>query len=371
MALDATQKALKQLSLGLAVLGLGGGFLAAAGVLNGDSQGQVNLLFLLLLFAFLPVVGLGLSLLLLARGGGKGLAGWLLDIPIWPRHLTLALPQLNLFHGREFWFFYQTQIFSLCFAFGALLVYLLLLLATDISFVWRSTLLEPNDLLPILQAIALPWSFWSDAQPSLALIEQTRDFRVGDATSSSPIVGLWWQYIFAAQLFYNIVPRSIMLAIAHYKYSRRLRGASTNTISQQADSESTGASHAVTLAQLVHSVKIPYVILDWAITPASCIADIQQTLGAPQAIDTFGPMTPLPVHNKVDSLVVLVRSWEPPLGELADRLLEIETNGDKLILPVDWTQTRSLTPTHTHLEEWQRFAATLNDWKVLSLESSI
>ena len=178
MKQDTTQQALKQLSLGLGLLGLCCGFLAAYGVLAGDDEGRVNLLFLLLLFAFLPVAGLLLSIFLLVKGGGKGLAGWILDIPLWPRHLKLAMSRLGLTHGRELWLFYQTQILAVSFSAGCLLLYLLLLLGSDITFVWRSTLLEPDDLLPALQAIGFPWRFWPEAQASLALIEQTRDFRL-------------------------------------------------------------------------------------------------------------------------------------------------------------------------------------------------
>ena len=178
MTNDTKQLALKQLSLGIGLLGLCCGFLVAYGVLVGDSEGRVNLLFLLLLFAFVPVVGLLLSLLLLVKGGGKGLAGWILDIPLWPRHLTLALPQLGLVGGREIWLFYQTQILAVWFSVGCLLLYLLLLLGSDITFIWRSTLLEADDLLPALQAIGIPWGFWPEAQASIALIEQTQDFRL-------------------------------------------------------------------------------------------------------------------------------------------------------------------------------------------------
>ena len=140
MKQDTDQPALKQLSLGLALLGLCLGCLAAYGVLTGDANGRVNLLFLLLLFAFLPVLGLLLSLLLMLKGGGKGLAGWILEIPLWPRHLVLALSQLTSSQGRQLWLFYQTQVVAVSFTLGCLLLYLLLLLGSDITFVWRSTL---------------------------------------------------------------------------------------------------------------------------------------------------------------------------------------------------------------------------------------
>ena len=65
MKQDTVKPELKQLSLGLGLLGLCCGFLAAYGVLIGDDEGRVNLLFLLLLFSFLPVAGLLLSIFLM------------------------------------------------------------------------------------------------------------------------------------------------------------------------------------------------------------------------------------------------------------------------------------------------------------------
>ena len=373
MTQDTTQQSLKQLSLGLGLLGLCLGFLAAYGVLAGDGQGRVNLLFLLLLFAFVPVVGLVLSLILLAKGGGKGLAGWILDIPLWPRHLTLALPQLGIHHSREMWLFYQTQILALSFSVGSLLLYLLLLLGTDITFVWRSTLLAPDDLLPTLQLIAIPWRFWPEAQASLALIEQTQDFRLESQGMAQPAVGLWWQYILAAQLVYNLVPRTLMLLVARHKYLTRLQHASA----QQAEAER-GASSALVsdefpLANLVSTVATPYTLLDWAGAPAACHERIQKQLGAAAATHHIDPLPQEDDSQWVESptLVVLVKSWEPPLAELADKLKSIDSSTDKFILPLDWNATGVRQPKPAHLEEWRRFAATLPNCQVLKFEAAI
>jgi hypothetical protein len=84
------QPALEQLSLGLGMLGLCLGFLAAYGVLTGDADGQVNLLLLLLLFAFVPVVGLLLSILLMVKGGGN----WI------PFHITYGRQQIVFIHQK-------------------------------------------------------------------------------------------------------------------------------------------------------------------------------------------------------------------------------------------------------------------------------
>ena len=373
MKQDTAQQALKQLSLGLGMLGLCCGFLAAYGVMAGDDDGRVNLLFLLLLFAFLPVAGLLLSILLMVKGGGKGLAGWILDIPLWPRHLILALSRLGLTHGREFWLFYQTQIFAVSFSVGCLLLYLLLLLGSDITFVWRSTLLEADDLLPALKAIGTPWRFWPEAQASLVLIEQTRDFRLDSQGMSQPAVGLWWKYILATQLVYNLLPRSLMLLVARQKYQARLQQSRLRYVRDSQPQPGGAVGDENSLADLTRSVTLPYTLLDWADVSSSCYERIQQLLGDAVGIHPIGPLRDqLATHSPGDhSLVILVKSWEPPLAELADRLKDIDSNADKLILPLDWSDTGLRQPAAAHLDEWRRFAATLSGgWQVLQLETS-
>ena len=372
MERDTDQSVLKQLSLGLGMLGLCLGFLTAYGVLTGDDDGRVNLLFLLLLFAFLPVVSLLLSILLIVKGGGKGLAGWILDIPLWPRHLILPLSRLGLTHGRELWLFYQTQVFAVCFSAGCLLLYMLLLLGSDITFVWRSTLLEPDDLLPALQVIGTPWWFWPEAQASLALIEETRDFRLDSQGMSQPAVGLWWKYILATQLAYNLLPRSLMLLVSRHKYRARLQQHRLKPVPDVWPQPGGTVGDKDALANLTRSVASPFILLDWADASPDCYERIQQRLGDAAGIHPLGPLGDqaemhLPGSH---SMVVVVKGWEPPLAELADRLSELDTNADKLILPLDWSGAGVREPSPAHLDEWRRFAATLADWQVLQLEAS-
>ncbi|MCH7817767.1 MAG: DUF2868 domain-containing protein, partial [Proteobacteria bacterium] len=126
----------------LAVAGLLAGIVITLTFLSGDAQGRVNLLYLLFLFAFLPVVGLVLSIFLLLRPSGKSLAAWILDIPFWPQHWHREMLNLGGSDIRRAWFFYQTQLIALCLGAGGLLAFLVLLLGSDVSFVWRSTLLQ-------------------------------------------------------------------------------------------------------------------------------------------------------------------------------------------------------------------------------------
>ncbi len=373
---DPTQHVFKQLSMALAALGFCAGILLGYGVLNGDDEGRVNLLFLLLLFAFVPVVGLVLSLILILKGGGKGLAGLILALPMWPPHLVRHVPGAGRFREGNLWLFYQTQIVSMSFSCGCLLLYLLLLLGSDISFVWRSTLLEPANLLPTLEVLALPWQFWSAAQPSLELIESTRDFRLDDRAATQAVVGLWWQYILAAQVTYNLLPRALMLLVARRVYLRRAElagGDSKATVNALNPASNSASTVSAELAALSTTVTAPYVLLDWADAPAICHQQIQDQLGSPAKIRKLAPSSGslLEVTDSSQSIVVLVKSWEPPLGELADVLAEIQAGiqaqRTAALLPLDWNRTGIFQPTAAHLEEWRRFAATLPDWQVIRL----
>lgn len=369
---DTSQQALKQLSQGMTLLGVCAGFLLSYSVLAGDAQGQVNLLFLLLLFAFFPVAGLVLTVILMLRGGGKGFVGLILALPLWPRSLKLALSRLESTSGSKPWWFYQTQILGLSFSIGCLLLYVLLLLGSDISFVWRSTLLEPQDLLPALQVLALPWGFWPEAQPSIELIELTRDYRVGSANEAQSVVGLWWKYILAAQVSYNLLPRSLMLLVARGLYGRRLREDAARHASDALEIGQPAAAPHMALADVTTAIAGPYILLDWAQAAVSCHHAVQKHFGPAAEIAQLGPLQPASENAlpKTHSLVVLVKSWEPPLAELKDSLSVMQSDLDLLILPLDWNDQRVGQPAPSHLDEWRRFTATLPNWKVLQLEVS-
>lgn len=357
------------------ILGLITGFLVGYSVLIGDTQGRVNLLLLLTLFAFLPVLGLLLSLVLLLSGGRKGLAGWILELPILPRHLAVEIISLGISGNRKSWLFYQTQLLALSFAGGGLLVYLLLLLGSDISFVWRSTVLQAADVFPLLNAMAIPWRFWQEAQPSLELLQQTQDFRLSGQTMEAAVLGQWWKYIFAAQCTYNLLPRTVMLVVSRNRYLR-LNQSSSNLSADNDESNkpSVVPEKKYALEEIVHSVSVPYLLLDWGSSSMSCYQQLIEKFGQPSEIRNIEPL-PLAIAQKEDakiqSIVVLVKSWEPPLGELNDYLLSIQGPQQKFILPMDWNEETVKPTLEVHLNEWRRFCATLENWKLLQLDESL
>jgi hypothetical protein len=58
------------------------------------------------------------------------------------------------------------------------------------------------------------------------------------------------------------------------------------------------------------------------------------------------------------------------LAELADVLQLLPQQGQRLILPVEWSKKALGEVRPVHFAEWRRFAATLPGWKVLQREGS-
>ena len=368
---------LKKITISLICFGFLAGFLIGYGVLAGDAQGRVNLLYVLMLFTFLPVLALLLSLLLWLSGSSKGLVSGLFELPILPRQFTAEVVALAGSGSRKAWLFYQTQCVTLSFASGGVLVYLLLLLGSDISFVWRSTLLEATDLLPLLNTLAIPWLFWPEAQPGLELLQRTQDFRLSAESTNVPVLGQWWKFILAAQCTYNLLPRTLMLLFTRYRYVQQVANHSRQATSRQTSPRLNTGQDDRSLVPIVYSVTAPYVLLNWANAPAVCEQAMSSRLGAPGNTVLVDPLS-VPGQGELQShaVVVLVKSWEPPLAELGDYLLALPEAGSRsressrYLLPMDWTE-QQVTPTRSnHLDEWRRFCSTLSGWQLLQLEGS-
>jgi hypothetical protein len=349
----------------LSFFGLSLGVIVGASALSGDDQGRVNLLFLLLVFAFLPVLSLVMSLIL-ASLKINGLTGTIVNSPLWPKNLSPTPVKFKFERQRRLWLFFQSQVFSLAFALGSILVYLALLLGTDVNFVWRSTLLEATDLLPALNLISSPWLFWHDAQPSLQLLQLSQNSRIAGQVSAYS--ENWWQFILAAQLSYNLIPRVFLLLIARWQYIATT-GVSNKHKSQEP--APTQDAHSLdnfpVLARIVYTLPGRYQLLDWSHAPIHCQSFITKSFGKPIAQTELSPLGPIEITpgSEPIPIVVLVKSWNAPLGELKDILASLNGAGSKYILPLDWGESAVNVPSPIHLKEWQRFAATLSNWEIL------
>jgi hypothetical protein len=357
---------LRSHSVALGLIALTLGLLASVAVLSGDDFGRVNLLYALSLFALLPSIGLVVTLLLLFLGRRNGIAALLIELPLAPKTLTsLLLTQRNGVR-RQTALFSLSQSLVLAFATGNLLGFVLMLLATDVSFVWRSTLLDAATLFPILDTLASPWRWWQAAQPSLEMLNQTQDFRLLGASLEGNYVGQWWQYLLAAQLCYSIVPRALLWLFANNKFKRAAQLQDSEQDPSHQLAVVTPAPESDKLAASVSEIPANAVLFDCAHTSDALLSKIEKSLRvsasykAPTSFDfTLDGISP----TSTPSFVVVVRSWEPPLAELADSILAAftaEQRQNLFIAPIDWESNQHqgdhlIQPTVAHTQEWRRF----------------
>jgi hypothetical protein len=368
--------ALRAISVMIALIAFILGLLASVAALSGDEYGRVNLLLSLFLFALLPAFGLLTTAVFLSLGRRSGIAALLVELRVTPKRFAALLARQGGAAQRQRILFSLSQGWLLSFVAGNLLGFALMLLAMDISFVWRSTLLEASDLLPVLDFVAMPWSFWSAAQPSLEMLSQTQDFRLQGSPNDANYVGQWWRFLLAAQLCYSLLPRTLLWLIAKNRLTRK-----TETLSAELNLNGAAEkpiSEIDRLAESVTEIPVDSILFDLAHTPDSLLSDIGERL----QVATIH-RTPVDLHSQLQrvdyanspALVVLVRSWEPPLAELADSLREeltAEQQSNLFIAPIDWVSApqkneRLVEPQVAHTQEWRRFCASAVDCTHLSL----
>lgn len=289
-----------------------------------------------------------------------------MSLPIWPKEYSRFQVDIGVSGQRRRWLFFQSQVLSLAFAVGGIIVFFTLLLGTDVNFVWRSTLLKAADLQPILTLISAPWFFWSDAQPSLELVQQSKNSRL--ASGAAAYSENWWQFVLAAQLTYNLIPRALMLLAARWQLGGIGIENSGLYATDRSDNSHPSPSAAVTRAPIVYTLPSVYALLDWSSSPEYCSRFITQSFGKPAMQLPLTALTSTEALAAIDDtacIVVLVKSWEPPLGELEDILNSIQVKQAGFILPMDWDEEMVRSAKAIHLQEWQRFAITLGDWKIL------
>jgi hypothetical protein len=368
--------ALRAISVMIALIAFILGLLASVAALSGDEYGRVNLLLSLFLFALLPAFGLLATAVFLSLGRRSGIAALLVELRVTPKRFAALLARQGGAAQRQRILFSLSQGWLLSFVAGNLLGFALMLLAMDISFVWRSTLLEASDLLPVLDFVAMPWSFWSAAQPSLEMLSQTQDFRLQGSPNDANYVGQWWRFLLAAQLCYSLLPRTLLWLIAKNRLTRKTETLSTE-LNQNVAAEKP-ISEIDRLAESVTEIPVDSILFDLAHTPDSLLSDIGECL----QVATIH-RTPVDLHSQLQrvdyantpALVVLVRSWEPPLAELADSLREeltAEQQSNLFIAPIDWVSApqkneRLVEPQVAHTQEWRRFCASAVDCTHLSL----
>lgn len=361
---SSTQKIKLQIAWPIVGLGAALGAVLAWGALSGDVQGRVNLLYLLLVYLFLPVGSLVISTVSLVKGRGLNFARLIVAMPIWSNQKRLLLNKTRQLHVEKYWLFFQSHLAALAFSLTSLLAFFLLLLATDINFVWRSTLLSATDLQPLLKAVAAPWYFWSGAQPTVELLQATQDSRLQTLRLPADQHGYWWKFVLAVQLFYCVILRTGLLVITAWLFRGKIKNDFEQELAAQVQAWPNQDNAPDQYQPVAQTLPDDITINNWAGVDLKLLADFQGLDLTADNLLNSGPLATQDEQQLAEhwrgQQVVLVKAWEPPMGELADFLQA----GLGFIWPLDWKDGSLVSLRQQHLQEWQRFAEQLPAWQV-------
>jgi len=356
------QQLFSHFSRAISVLVFVFGALSCGAIISGDDLGRVNLIHYLLLFSILPLITLVAMLLGLFSQSTdtRFLSNFLLSLPIWPRPWLTQLRALKQHQLLDRWIAFISQLIGLSFGLGCLSAFIVVLLFSDVSFVWRSTLLNAQDVYPFLAALAWPWQFIESAQPIKEVLIASQELRYLPSDKPSVDYGTWWQFLFVAQIFYGIIPRLIGTLWTKWVFNQAFKThIADNTVlsplvnQQPIDIELAPISD--NRPQLDN-----YNVICWLSLPPTMMERAINNFSSPQMIyqaGFHGDDEQAAIDDPLPQLV-LVAAWEPPLGELADFL----ARGQGVIMPLDFNQNSWQPLAKRDVDEWQRFAQSQPNW---------
>ena len=351
---------LNQLKTGFISLFFLVGLFISASVVSGDELGRVNLLHFIGLFVLWPFVSC--LLLVVSNVSSKvpaiKIIPWLLELPVIPAAQKQSLLGLKKEQRFSPWLMLCSQQSVLAFSVGCLASFFLVLLFSDVAFVWRSTLLSASHIEPVLNVIALPWCWFDAALPNIALIEATQENRMNDQAMQGQY-GAWWLFLLVAQLVYSIIPRTLSSLMA----SRQFKKLPAFHHEQPTKSPINQQPKAPILAKVSHERPSlsDYNLCCWLQLPAPLLDKlIEMQLTKPSHVYHVG------FHGEDEQVAVsdsrpqllLVAAWEPPLGELKDYL----ATGKGVIQLIDHKEGVMQPIASHYVDEWRRFCLTLDSW---------
>ncbi|MEM7078531.1 MAG: DUF2868 domain-containing protein [Pseudomonadota bacterium] len=212
---------------------------------------------------------------------------------------------------------------------GVLLAYVAF---SDLAFGWSSTLqIESASIEGWVRAVSLPWSGWlPSAVPSQELIEQSQFARIGVQTYDASKLGAWWPFVLMTLIAWGLAPRLVLWGIAvltlrrsvdaflldHPLVSALLDRLAQPELEYRTDARPHHPEAITAAANTTGQTLTPGLIISW--NGASQVPEVDQVYNATLAEplrERLRSLSPTRLH-------VHVKSWEPPVLELNDLLLD-------------------------------------------------
>jgi len=381
----------------MAVLGrlgaLAFGFAAMATFLLASPRGLVNVFMFLLLFVIVQLLLCLVAAAVMARMAGGGSA---LVLPVNPARLLMArtfpdrrylreaqsvLRLLLLRYGQEL---------GALFTLGAIAAFFLVLALSDFTFVWGSTFRLSDTLVEDMTSVlASPWAGWLPAATvSSDLIFASRYHPAVTALSPANIEDMrgWWPFLIMSMVTYALLPRLLLWLFSRLSYAREIRNAFTRLPGSErvlarmqaplVRTQGQDGGGSAMAARGANSVADPrLVLLNWAnaLSPEdlavfeafAAVPDgniINAGLGSlPEELARLGASLGKPVAH----ICVALKSWEPPMADLADFLGHF-TSVPRCTLYLVPLPNRPVSA--GKLADWQAFARRL-DFPVVDVQA--
>ena len=367
------------------VLGLG----AMIGMLFANQQQPVNLLLFLSLF-----VGLQLLLLLVTVASAfaplpaNQLASpfSFLNPAMWAgkrllRQFSSAMPWQQVPQLLRMLILRWGQWFSISFNLALILSFWLVLLVSDRNFGWSSTLnISANSLFAVLHTLSLPWAWLIDsASATQELVAATRFQGLQQDFGAQQIAAMrnWWPYLLCALITYGLLPRVLLAWVFGIRYRYQLRQAllhypGVNLVLNRLNtpvvvSQSTDINHPITRVPdgEANTTRPPITGSTWLVDWSGALdkqSNFDATAHGLHITNTVSAGLTLPGDEQSlaninrecpDTVVIAVKSWEPPLADLADFISAINSKSQSVVLLLPMP---GQTISAAEWKDWQRFA---------------
>jgi len=394
-------------SLVSALLALVLGIVSGVGLLSYNGHEPVNMVYFMAMVVFLPLLTMSLSLFAMSRANRARNTLVHLSPAFWMERMMRWLPDRA---GEQFaqlrinplllnWLVMKrAQILALLFSLGLFLALLGMVSTKDIAFSWSSTLqVTPEAFHHFLSLLSAPWSSWlPSAVPSVALIEQSQYFRLGETldkgmVAHAAMLGEWWKFLACATLFYAIVLRGFLWLLASLGLRRALRrsllsleGADQllHDINTPLVTTAAPVQERPFVQHLDHYIRIEPKLassyrstLGWAMRDKEiAVLNDSMSVRTEKCLGIGGSNTLAGdqeiIRLSQGTVLLYVKSWEPPTMDLVDTLTELVKYAQKVTLFPVGLAADHYRATEKELDIWERKLQTLDHPKVWLCRSS-
>jgi len=407
------------IGLVLVALGFVLGGVAAAGVLYYEGVGRVNVLAALALLIGVQLLTLALTVILMLPARWRALVPGLDAVQgvfsaFSPGRLFrsigrwLAPAAAGRFDGvlagavaterkfgdvRKWLVLRASQMFAVAFNIGLLAVYLALVVFTDLAFGWSTTLdVDAARVQGLVETLAQPWKSWlATAVPSAELVEATRYYRAGGtAAVNAASLGRWWSFLLMCLVTYGLAPRLALLAFAAWRLDRAMRRTllhlpgvaelryrmNREAVETRAEDPESGV-RAPTPPPAGEPIFLngACVAILWGgltLSDAEAARLVARAAGlATKGIHRAGVGAALEDDRETlraaavfaGPIAIIVKAWEPPLGELVDFIAELRGAADKgrAIIVMPMAEDPAAAPCADDIAIWRRRMASSGD----------